>query len=158
MGLDAPLEWIEWVDDVMIGRDGLRILDFSKRRSWGTAVEAGSCVFRIWSDQLRSRPAEMGCDLRHDKMRRWCQHSMVSIGPYELSLSPRVAKDWRQKEINPFVSETTESACIINIDIIMAIQHKLADHSRGRPEGSHFNYCHTEMGEGYSWNCGYIEV
>ena len=50
---------------------------------------------------------------------------MVRKGLYELCLSPRVAKDWRQKEINPFVSETTESACIIIviIDITQSIQH-----------------------------------
>ena len=34
---------------------------------------------------------------------------MVSIGFYDLRLSPRVAKDWMQKKNNPFVSETTES-------------------------------------------------
>ena len=50
---------------------------------------------------------------------------MVSIGFYLLCLSPHAAKDWSQKLINPFVSEATESACIIIvvIDIIMAIQH-----------------------------------
>ena len=46
---------------------------------------------------------------------------MVSIDFYELCLSPSVAKDWRQKEINPFVSETTESVCIIIIIIIIII-------------------------------------
>ena len=57
---------------------------------------------------------------------RWCQHSKVTIGPYELCLSPHVIKSWRQKEINPFVSETTEYACIciiIIIEIIMSIKH-----------------------------------
>ena len=52
---------------------------------------------------------------------------MVSIGFYEMYLSPRVAKSWRQKEINPFVSEMTKSACIIIfiiiIEIIMGLQH-----------------------------------
>ena len=54
---------------------------------------------------------------------------MVSRDPYELCLYPRVAKGWRQKEIKPFVSETTVSACIIIIiiiiiiEIIMCIQH-----------------------------------
>ena len=48
---------------------------------------------------------------------------MVSIGPYDLCLSTRVAKAWRQKEINPFLSEVTESTCIIIIiDITMTIQ------------------------------------
>ena len=58
---------------------------------------------------------------------------MVNIGSYDLcvcvclslslSLSPRVTKGWRQKEINQFVWETKESACIIIIivEIIMAI-------------------------------------
>ena len=40
---------------------------------------------------------------------------MVSIGFYELYLSPCIAKSWRQKVINSFVSETIESACIIII-------------------------------------------
>ena len=49
---------------------------------------------------------------------------MVRIGPYELYLFPHVTK--RQKEINPFVSGTTESACIIIIiDIILVIQQML---------------------------------
>ena len=42
---------------------------------------------------------------------------MVSIGPYDLCLSPHVAKGWRQKEIKPFALEMTESACIIIIII-----------------------------------------
>ena len=56
MGLDMQLEWIEWVDYVTSGRDGLRILGFwkgiLKMRSRGTTVEAGSWVFQIWSDQI----------------------------------------------------------------------------------------------------------
>ena len=59
----------------------------------------------------------------------WGQHSMISIGPYELCLFPSVAKGWRQKEINPFEPETTESAFIIIIsssiiDIIMSIKQE----------------------------------
>ena len=46
-----------------------------------------------------------------------CLHSMVSIGPNDLWPSPRIAKGWRKKEINPFVSGTTDSACIIIIII-----------------------------------------
>ena len=46
---------------------------------------------------------------------------MVSIGFYDLCPSPRVAKGRRQKEINPFVYETTVSACIIIIIIIIII-------------------------------------
>ena len=41
-------------------------------------------------------------------MRGGCRQSIVNIGFYELCLSPRVAKDGSQKEIKPFVSETTE--------------------------------------------------
>ena len=43
-----------------------------------------------------------------------------------LSLSLHGTKSWRQKEINPLVSETIESTCIIIIiiDIIMAAQQK----------------------------------
>ena len=47
-----------------------------------------------------------------------------------MSLSPCVTIDRSQKLTNPFVSETTESACIcicicitVVIDIIMSIQH-----------------------------------
>ena len=49
---------------------------------------------------------------------------MASIGPYEVCLSPRVTKNWGQKEINLFVSETIEFTCIviIIINIIMSIQ------------------------------------
>ena len=54
--------------------------------------------------------------------RKGGQHSMVRIGPYDLCIS-RVAKGRRQKEINQFVSEATESTRIISIiDFIMAIQ------------------------------------
>ena len=48
------------------------------------------------SNQFGSRQAEMICDLRYQNMHHtWVggsQHSMVSIGLYELCLSPRVAK------------------------------------------------------------------
>ena len=57
---------------------------------------------------------------------------MVSIGLNELGFSPSVAKGWRQKEIIPFVSETTESACIIITDIIMTLQNR---HFCQGPEG-----------------------
>ena len=55
----------------------------------------------------------------------WGQHRMVSIGFLKLCLSPRVAMDRSQKLINPFVSETKESAwiCIIVIiDITKSVQ------------------------------------
>ena len=55
------------------------------------------------------------------------QHSIVSIGFYELCLSPLVAKDWRRNEVNPFVSETTESACIIIIIIIIIMSIQQTD-------------------------------
>ena len=43
-----------------------------------------------------------------------------------MPLSSCVIKDWRQKEINPFISEMTESTCInITNDIIMVIQHTI---------------------------------
>ena len=34
-------------------------------------------------------------------------------------LSPRVTKGWRQKEMNPFVSETAGSVCIVSEIIII---------------------------------------
>ena len=123
MRLDTP--WIEWVGDVMPGRDVLRILGFWKRRRSGWL----SFSDLIRSDQLGSRPTNMSWDLRDHKMRHvWVvgQRIMVSIGPCDLCLSPRVAKAWRQKEINPFVSETTESACIIIIIIYYWYHHENA--------------------------------
>ena len=63
--------------------------------------------------------------MRHT-LRGWGQHCMVSICFYDLCLSTGVAKDWSQKLINPFASETTESACIyiciMIIDISKSIQ------------------------------------
>ena len=52
------------------------------------------------------------------------QHNMVNIDSYELCLSRGVTKSWRQKEVNSFISETTDSAgiIIIIIEIIMAIE------------------------------------
>ena len=78
MGLDMPLEWIKWVDDIMPGRDNLRILEFfEKDSSWGTAVEGGGWVFQIWSNQFGSWPTEMNWDLKHKKLR--CMWGDVSI-------------------------------------------------------------------------------
>ena len=49
---------------------------------------------------------------------------MVSLGLVNLCLFPRVAKGLRQKEINSFVSEMSELACIIiTIAVIKSIQH-----------------------------------
>ena len=67
-----------------------------KLRSWGSAVEGGS-----WSDQIKSVSVSTE---RDDWNLRGDQHSMVSIGPYDLYLSPRRASGWRQKGINLFVS------------------------------------------------------
>ena len=106
MGLDAELEWIEWVDDVMPVSDCHRILGvWKKNRSWNMAGEESSGVFRIWSYQI---------NLVLDRQRKVkvlhianCRvHGGVST------------KGLRQKEINPFVSETIYSPCIIIIIII----------------------------------------
>ena len=126
MGLYAPLEWIERVDDVISGRDILRILGFLKD---GVAVRLSKRAVEfsdlIRSDQFGSRPTEISWDLRHHKMRcvrvRSYQHSMVSVGLYDLCLSPRVTKGWTQKEISSFVSEMTASVCIMIIIIIIII-------------------------------------
>ena len=87
MGLDAQLEWIECLDDIISERYGQRILGFWKDRSWGLTIEVGGWVFRIWSDQIG-----LGFN-----QQRWIkildtpwvgyQHSMVNIGPNELCLS-----------------------------------------------------------------------
>ena len=109
----------KWVDDDMPGRDRLRILGFWKRRG----VEEYRLklnvefFFRIWSDPQRW--VEILVTTRCAARWKGCQHSMY--------LSPRVTNGWKRKEIKPFVSETTESTCIIIIiiiiiDILMAIQ------------------------------------
>ena len=79
---------------------------FKKTVSWDRPLKVAVEFFG-------SRPAEMNWDLKHHKMHRaWggrgFQHSMVSTCFYDLCLSPRVAKDWSQKLINPSVSETIE--------------------------------------------------
>ena len=73
---------------------------------------------------IRSDQISLGLD-RQPNVVVGSLHSIVSIGFYELCFSPRVAKDRKQKEINPLAPETTKSACIIIIiiDIIMSIQH-----------------------------------
>ena len=102
----------------MPGRDGPENLGILKKSQlkldrWGESwifyhwgrVERCSWVFRISTDRY----------LKHHKMRSmwgWSQHSIVSIDFSELCLSPRVIMEWSQKLIKPFVSETTESACI----------------------------------------------
>ena len=67
-----------------------------------------------FSDLIRSDQISLGLDWQRwveilNSIRctaRWGggQHCRLSIGFYELCLSPWVVKDWRQKEINPFVS------------------------------------------------------
>ena len=78
--------------------------DFEKT-SWILNVERCSWGFPIPTDR----------DLKDYKMRRalgWGQHSMVSKYLLELCLSPRVTMNRSQKLINPFVPETTKSACV----------------------------------------------
>ena len=108
------LKRIEWVVDVVPGRDGpenLRILKRQKLRFNRWSVWLGFSNL-IKADQFGSRLAEMSWDLRHHKMcRAWgCQHSLVSIGFYDLCLSGRQVL---KAEINLFVFETTVSAWII---------------------------------------------
>ena len=120
-------KWGWNMDDVMPRKMVQRVWGFWKG-SWGRPLKM-SFSDLIRSDQIfGSRPAEMNYDNEHHKMLLACvsggQHRMVSIGFYNLYLSPRVAKDWNQKLINPFVSETTESACIcicISISIFLMI-------------------------------------
>ena len=94
-------------------------------------VECSIWVFGIWSDEIvlgldRQRWDEI-LDATRCAVRWVCQHSLVSIGFYELCLSPRVTKDRSQKEINPFVSETTVlpvllllTAWVYNTMLVMA--------------------------------------
>ena len=60
MGLDALLEWIEWVDDIMRRRDVLRILGFWKD---GVEVQQSKGVVEFFrSDQIRSVWTSTGRD------------------------------------------------------------------------------------------------
>ena len=114
-GLDGLSEWIEWVDDVTPRRDGLIILGFWKIQ--GVEVQPSKRVVEFFrSDQIRLGLNRQGWVGILDITRCaacvcvWWggdQHSRVSISPNELCLSPCVAKGWRQKEINPFISGTT---------------------------------------------------
>ena len=97
MGLDVPLEWIEWLGDVMPGRDVLRILGFWKRRELRFNHQSRQLSFSdlIRSISVSSSRNESRCAIHV------CggQHCMISIGPYELCCQG-------QKEINSFISET----------------------------------------------------
>ena len=116
---DRQLEWIEWMDDVIPGKDGLENLKiFFKKgveiRPWNQAVG-----FFGWN-QSGSWRVEMSWDLKHYKMCRtwgWCQDSMVSIGFYELCFTPHVTKDWKQKEINPFESPALLLLLLISLSL-----------------------------------------
>ena len=110
----------------------LRICGFWKEVVEFSAVGARSWVFQISTSR------------DHHKMRRACkqgQHSMVSID-FKSYISLLVSKDQSQKLINPFVSETTESAyiciciCIVFIDIIMPIQNN----KMGIPQSPNLSY------------------
>ena len=92
--------WKGWPENFRILKK-LRFNHWSRQLSFSNLIR---------SDQFGSRPAEMSWDLRdttrcarHEEV--GCQHNMVSTGPYNLCLYPHVTKDWRQKEINLFVSE-----------------------------------------------------
>ena len=122
--LDRKWGWN--VDDVMPRRDGPENLRILKRQ----LVEVNH--WRWWlsfSDLDRQRWIEI-LNITRCSTHEEGQRSMVSICFYDSYLSPRVAKAWSRKLINPFVSETIESACncicvfiIIIIDIFMSIQN-----------------------------------
>ena len=81
-------------------------------------TRVGSSTIEAYGQVL---PISTDGDLKHNKMQRalgWGQHSMVSIGFCELCLSPRVAMDRSQKLVNPFVPETTESACFACVYVL----------------------------------------
>ena len=101
----------------------LGILGFWKDVSWVLDHWRCSCVFDRWGMQLsfsdldRQRWIEIlnstRCALG------WDQHSMVSIGFWYVSRSLHVAVDQSQKLINPFVSETKESTCIVYVSVLL---------------------------------------
>ena len=98
----------------MTGRNGRKILGFCIEGTWGSTFEVGGWV--CFSDLIRSD--QIGLNLNRqwwieilDARRCAARGGGVSIvwlakGSYDLRHSPRVAKNWRQKEINPFVSES----------------------------------------------------
>ena len=81
MEVDAQLEGIEWMHDIIPGRndpENLRIL------SWGSTVEGSSWGFRIWSDQISS----------DFNQQRWVEildttNRAASGGEYQQSISIR---------------------------------------------------------------------
>ncbi len=95
MEWDGALEWVELVGDVIPG-EGLEKLRMLEDVSWGSTVEAGSRVFRIWSEKI-----SLGRDTKRYPMREggWFQDSMVNIGFYEFCLSPRVAKSSNKRRV-----------------------------------------------------------
>ena len=79
-GARRPLEWIEWVVDVVLGRDGPENLRILKRRVVAVRPLKRAIWFFFLSDQIRSvwqRPAKMNWDLKHHKMR--CALRRVSL-------------------------------------------------------------------------------
>ena len=110
--------------DIILGRDGLRILEFWKnwQLSYGRRKEQLSFSDPIISDQFGSQLAEMSWDLRQYKMHhawRRDKQSMLSIGSYELFLTPHVTKGWKQKEINPPVLVLSSWLYNIYIDLVL---------------------------------------
>ena len=82
--------WLTTYPEEMV----LKIWEFLKD-SWSTRFFFIFLFFYlIKADQFGSRQAEMGCDLRHHKMGSESGGSIV-YDFYDLSLSPRVAKNWR---------------------------------------------------------------
>ena len=86
MGPGQPLKLIEWVVDIVPGRDGSENLKILKRQiSWCSTVEVHGWVFRIWSKQIslglnQQRWIEFLDTTRSTMSEGGGQHSMVSIG------------------------------------------------------------------------------
>ena len=98
--------WMTWCPEDIVQR----IWGFWKDSSWGRPLKGSGWAFWIRSYQIlffESRPAEMNWDLKHHKMRRSRRVSIAWLAEaFKNYVSPRVAKDWSQKLINPFVFET----------------------------------------------------
>ena len=76
-----------------------------EQKSWGRPLKRAVEFFgsdQIRSEQFGSLPAEILNSSRFAARWGFGQHSKVSIGFYDLSLSPRVTKDWRWKRINSY--------------------------------------------------------
>ena len=128
------LEWTEWVDDVMLGRDVLRILRFWKHIL--VVVRPLKSAARFFeSDQsriVRSLPAEILTITRYATRWGWGQHCQVSIGFYDMCPTPQV--EGLKLEINKLFRTACICICTNNIIIIDVYSLTSKQHYESKPD------------------------